>query len=209
LKGLGEDLSQQAPTYDLGQELQGSDLNGAAGELDQLNDQLENLSPKTRQELADALEEAAGEGGSAGDSQLSEDMSGAAEALKGEDSGEAGSESNQSLDQLAQDLRDRADELNSAQANGSGAGSGSSGQTGSAEPAGRLQGEGDDFELPLEDSAQSGLLSPAPPQADGSGTASGSLDSPGKGENGVAGSPLVPNSFLWKWRDVVSSYFQR
>jgi hypothetical protein len=65
------------------------------------------------------------------------------------------------------------------------------------------------MELPLEDPSQSGLLSPASPEEGGSGTASGSLDNTSQSGEDVIHSPLLPNSFLWKWRDVVSSYFQR
>jgi hypothetical protein len=211
LQDLGSDLSQQAPTYDLGQSLQDLDLDGAAGELEELTDQLDELSPETRERMADAMREAAGEAGAAGDPSLSQDLEGAADALQGnrgigkQGSGGAG----EALDQLAQELRELGQEMQQAQANGSGAGGGSSAQTGNPEPAERLQGEGGDMELPLEDSSQSGLLSPAPPQEDGNGNASGSLDNTSQSGEDIIHSPLLPNSFLWKWRDVVSSYFQR
>jgi hypothetical protein len=211
LQDLGSDLSQQAPTYDLGQSLQDLDLDGAAGELEELTDQLDELSPETRERMADAMREAAGEAGTAGDPSLSQDLNGAADELEeSRGAGEQGSRgATEALDQLAQDLRELGQEMQQAQANGSGAGGGSSAHTGSPEPAERLQGEGGDMELPLEDSSQSGLLSPAPPEEGGDGTASGSLDNTSQSGEDVIHSPLLPNSFLWKWRDVVSSYFQR
>jgi hypothetical protein len=91
---------------------------------------------------------------------------------------------------------------------GDGDGSGA-GNSGSPEPLTRLPGEGGDLELPLDDSSQSGLLSPAPPEAAGDGTASGSLDSTYASGDDIVQSPLLPSSFLWKWRDVVSEYFRR
>jgi hypothetical protein len=208
---LGADLSQQAPTYDLGQALEDLDLEGAAGALDALRDQLDDLAPETREALAEDLQEAAGEVEAAGEPNTADDLREAAGALG--EQGQAGENdaAEESLDQLAEDLRALAEALQPSQADGSGAGGGSgSGQSGNPEPAGRLQGEGGELELPLEEeAAQSGLLSPASPDAAGSGTAAGSLDSSLSASGDLASSPLVPNSFLWKWRDVVSSYFHR
>lgn len=202
LEQLGQELSGQAPTYDLGQELQQGDLEGAASEMEDLADRVDELSPQTRQELAEALENAAGEVEAAGDPQMAQDMREAAEALRADpQNGETGA--GEALDQLAEDLRGQA----GSQA-GTGSGDNGSGQSGSAEPAERLQGQGGDLELPLEDSSQSGLLSPAPQGAAGEDVVGGSQDS-SAGASGQYGSPLVPNSFLWKWRDIISSYFDR
>jgi hypothetical protein len=149
----------------------------------------------------------------AGDPALAEDLREAAGALRGEqpDSGQSAGElaPTEPLDELAQDLRDLAQGMDSSRAAGGGEGNSPSAQTGSPEPAGRLQGEGGELELPLDDPSQSGLLSPAPADASGSGTASGSLDSlAGPGSDAVQ-SPLLPTTYLWKWRDVVSKYFER
>jgi hypothetical protein len=159
------------------------------------------------------LEQAAGDVEAAGDPSLGEDMREAAEASRGEQPDSepsAGPSAGEPLDELAQDLRDLAQGMEPGQAGGAGTGNSPSAQTGSPEPAGRLQGEGGErFELPLDDSSQSGLLSPAPADASGSGTASGSLDSSaGPGSDAVQ-SPLLPTTYLWKWRDVVSKYFER
>lgn len=202
LEQLGQSLSGQAPTYDLGQELQQGDLEGAASEMEDLADRVDELSPQTRQSLAQALEEAAGEVEAAGAPEMAEAMREAAGALRADPQrGETGA--GEALDQLAQELRGQA----GSQA-GTGAGEGGSGQSGEAEPAERLQGQGDDLELPLEDSSQSGLLSPAPRGAAGDNVIGGSQDS-SAGASGQYGSPLVPNTFLWKWRDIISSYFDR
>jgi hypothetical protein len=202
LKELGQDLSGQAPTYDLGQALQQGDLEGAATEMEDLADGVDELSPGTRQQLADALEEAAGKVEAAGEPDMAQDMRSAAGALReNPQNGDTGA--GEALDQLAESLRGQA-----GKGAGAGSGDGGEGQSGSAEPAERLQGEGENMEIPLEDSSQSGLLSPAPPGTAGSGTASGAQDS-SAGASGSYGSPLVPNTFLWKWRDIISSYFSR
>jgi hypothetical protein len=211
LQGMGSDLSQQAPTYDLGQSLQQLDLNQAAGDLNNLADQLKNLSPEMKDQLAQALQKGAEGAQSAGDPSLAQDLQSSADALQGDvqaDPNQTGQDAGKSLDQLAQDLRDRAQQMQNAQAGSGTGGGGSSGQTGQAEPAERLQGENGNFELPLDQSSNSGLLSPAPADAAGKGTASGSLDSTSSSGQQVGQSPLIPNSFLWKWRDVVKSYFQ-
>jgi hypothetical protein len=218
LRELGRQLDDQAPTYDLGQALEQLDLEGGAEALESLADQLDQLSPETREQFADELEQAAGDVEAAGEPSLAEDLRDAAEALRGEaveDQPSPDSESpsgpvaGEPLDELAQDLRELAQGMEPGQAGGGGAGNSPSAQTGSPEPTGRLQGEGGELELPLDDSSQSGLLSPAPPHASGSGTASGSLDSLAGPGSDAAQSPLLPTTYLWKWRDVVSKYFER
>lgn len=211
---LGTQLKDQAANNELGLALEDMDLEGAARELEGLAEQLEGLSPETKDQLAQALEESAGDVDAAGQPGLAQDMSSAAGALEQQsrDSSRSTESARQGLDQLARDLRDLGQEMQAAQNPGqaSGAGPGGSGGTGSPEPAARLQGEGGNMELPLEGPADpSGLLSPAPPGAAGPGTASGSLDATQGSSEGVVDSFIVPNHFLWKWRDVVSSYFQR
>lgn len=205
LNELGADLRNQAATFDLGEALQEMDLNEAAGDLENLADQLEDLSPETRERLAEAMREAAEAVEEAGAEPLAEDLREAAGALQEQDPGGASDE----MDQLAQDLRDLAAAMQESQAAGGGAGNGVSGETGMPESANRLEGEGGDMQLPLEDASESGILSPALPDAGGEGTVSGSLDSTTAAGDDVVQSPLVPNTFLWKWRDVVSSYFKR
>jgi len=204
LRQMGSDISGQAGTYDLGQALENLDLNGAAGALDELNGQLDELSQESLDNLSEAMKDAAGPLGEAGAESLSKDLGEAADALQGENG-----EANQPLDEVAGDLRDLADQMENSAAGGPNAGIGNSGGTGNPEPLTRLSEEGADFDLPLDDPASSGLLSPAPPDAAGEGTASGSLDSTYQPGDEAFESPLLPNSLPWKWRDVVSEYFQR
>jgi hypothetical protein len=201
---MGSELSEQAGTYDLGQALEQLDLEGAAEALEDLSEQLDELSPESRANLAEAMEEAAEALEDTGQQGLPQDLGEASEAL-----GEDGEEAGEALDQVAGDLRQLAEELQAAGVAGSGAGEGEGNGSGSPEPLTRLQGEGGDLELPLDDSSQSGLLSPAPPEAAGDGTASGELDATHSSGDDVVESPLLPSTFSWKWRDVVSEYFQR
>jgi hypothetical protein len=170
---------------------------------------VDDLSPESRENLAEALQEAAEALEQAGDQGLADDMREAAEALQDQDlasPGSPGSEAaGEALDQVAGDLRD----LAGGQTAGANPGDGTGGGSGVAEPLNRLPGEGGSLELPLEDSSEPGLLSPAPPEAAGGGTAGGSLDGASLPGEAVIQSPLLPNSFLWKWRDVVSEYFHR
>jgi hypothetical protein len=200
LRRLGSELSEQAGTYGLGQALEQLDLDAAAGALEDLNDNLDDLSPESRENLAEAMQEAAEALENTGEQPLSDDLRDAADSLAG-----PGQQANEALDQVAGDLRQLSGEMGSAEMAGGGTGEGS----GSAEPLPRLQGEGSDLELPLDDSSQSGLLSPAPQETGGDATASGSLDSAYQAGDDEAASPLLPNSYLWKWRDVVGKYFQR
>ena len=205
LQELGVELGKQAPTFDLGQSLQSLDLEQAAGDLENLTDQLDSLAPETKQELADVLRQAAKDVADAGLESIAQDMRGAADALESQ----ADQPARDQLDQLAQKLRELADEMPDAGVAGSGAGDQGAGGTGSPESADRLRGEGGNMELPSDDTSHSGILSPAPPDAAGSGIASGTLDDNSAAGDEVIRSPLLPNYYLWKWRDVVSSYFRR
>lgn len=207
LRELGENLSGQAGTFDLGQALENLDLNEAADALENLQDHLDELSPESRQRLAEALREAAEALRQAGEQTLPPKMLDAAEALL--DQMEQGESPD--LSQMAENLRRLADEMDPAEMAGSGAGAGQGqgGATGAPEPLNRLPGEGGDMDLPLGDAADSGLLNPSPPNAAGDGTASGSLDSSARSGEDAAQSPLLPNTFSWKWRDVVSQFFER
>ena len=208
LRDLGSALSQQAGTYDLGQALENMDLQGAANEMGNLGDQLDGLSPESRDNLAKSLEKAAGALDQAGQQGLADEMGNAAEALAGSNDQAA-----QALDKVAGELSKLDDAM---QASG-GAGPGTAPQkgdganTGNPEPLSRLNEEGGEVQLPLEpDGApQSELLGPASPDAIGKGTASGSLDRTKQSGQAAVQSPLLPNTLLWKWRDVISQYFSR
>jgi len=205
LRDLGSQLSEQAGTYGLGQALENMDLNGSADALEDLNGQLDDLSLESLDNLAEAMRNAAGELGQAGEQNLSSDMEKAADALP-----ETDAETNQALEQVAGDLRQLADALeNSGEADAGTEGEQGAG-TGSPEPLSRLAGEGGDFELPINDDPGSDLLNPAPSDAEtGDELASGTQDTLRQPGDDIVQSPLLPNSFLWKWRDVVSQYFQR
>ena len=204
LRDMGSELSEQAGTYELGRALENLDLEGSAQAMENLNEQLNELSPETRENMAQAMQDAAGAIEEAGEPEMSQNMGEAAEALP-----EAGDEANQALGDVAEDLRQMGDAMQSASGANSGAGQGQSNQTGSPEPLERLAEEGGSFDLPQESGPQSELLSPAPPDAPGEGTASGTLDSTGSQGQDAIQNPILPNSMLWKWRDVVSQYFQR
>jgi hypothetical protein len=205
LRGLGAELSQQAGTYDLGQELQDLDLDGAAEALEDLQNNLDDLSPESRENLEQALRDAAGELGQTGQEELAQNMQEAAEALEEENDSGAGD----AMGAMADNLRDLAGEMETAGPSG-GAGEGQSAGTGGPEPLSRLQNEGGELSLPSGDATESGLLNPSDPSASGEGTASGAQDSTlDPNDETTVQSPLLPSSYLWKWRDVVSQYFER
>jgi hypothetical protein len=203
LRELGQDLSRQAGTYDLGQALENMDLNGAADALEDLKENLDELSPESRDNLSQAMREAAEALEQAGEQELSQDMSDAADSIPG-----PSEDAPQNLDEVAGELRELADAMGQSGVAGTGSGEGGSG-AGAPEPLDRLGGEGEDMELPLSDPSQSGLLNPSNQGTPGDEVAGGPQDSTYQPGSGVAQNPLYPSSFLWKWRDVVSQYFQR
>jgi hypothetical protein len=204
LRRLGQELSRQAGTYELGQALENQDFAGAAGALEDLQDRLDDLSPESRENLEQALQEGAEAVDQAGEQSLADNMREAADALARETGGE-----NEALDQMADDLRRLAEQAPPSQAAGAGAGEGGGTATGNPEPLERLDGAGGDFSLPVEDLSEPGLLSPAPPGPVGEATVGGALDSTGVAGDESIQSPLLPNTFQWKWRDVISQYFER
>jgi hypothetical protein len=210
LRQLGSELSGQAGTYDLGQALEEMDLQGAAEALEDLNQQLDDLSQQSRDNLAQALQDAAqameqSGGQIPGQQALEEDMRSAAEALQQQEDQPAG----EAMDEMAGDLRDLAQALGSSETAGGGAGTGDGSSAGSSEPLSRLQGESGDMELPLTDPSGSSLLTPGSSDLDGDGVADGSSFGSGQPGDDVVQSPLLPGSLLWKWRNVVSQFFQR
>ncbi|MEA4909234.1 MAG: hypothetical protein VB089_16550 [Anaerolineaceae bacterium] len=204
LRQLGRELSQQAGTYALGQALENLDLDGAANAMEGLQDGLDELSPESRQQMAEAMRQAAEALEQVeGAPPIASDLNEAAQSLQ-EGSNDAG----QDLGQVAEDLRQLAGQIGaSPQAGSGGAEMGSA--SGNPDPLRRLENEGGDLSLPLNDTAESGMLDPARPEGSGEGTASGSLDAAGSEQENSLQNPLVPNSYAWKWRDVVSEYFQR
>jgi len=209
LRQLGQDLSRQAGTYDLGQKLEDLDLNGAAEALEDLQDNLDELSPESRDNLEQALRKAAENMNQAGKADAAQNMQQAAQALEDQNddaAGEAMGEMADNLRQMAPQVAGQAETTGSGQ----GTGEGQSAGTGGPEPLARLQDEGGELNLPSGDATDSGLLNPSDPNASGEGTASGAQDSTLQPQDETTvQSPLLPSSFLWKWRDVVSQYFQR
>lgn len=205
LRELGSDLSRQAGTYDLGRALENLDLNAGADALEDLGSQLDELSPESRENLREALDKAAGSLDAAGESELSNAMENAARSLEDQ----AGEEA-QSLDELADALRNLDQNPEAGQAGQDpGGGDGSGGEANRSEPLSRLPGESGDLSLPLENPTGSALLSPGNLGDSGDNPAMGTLEGTGSPQTGNANSPLVPGSLMWKWRDVVSRYFQR
>ena len=205
LRELGADLSQQAGTYDLGQKLEELDLNGAAQALEDLQNNLDELSQESRENLKKSLQEAAGSLGPAGEQDMAQDMEQAAGALEEENDAGAG----EAMGEMADNLREMAGEMDTS-GPGEGAGEAPSSGTGGPEPLARLQNEGGELDLPQGDATDSSLLNPSDPNAEGEGTASGMQDLTLQPQDEMTvQSPLLPSSFLWKWRDVVSQYFQR
>lgn len=232
LSKMGESLSQQAVTYELGQALQQEDLEGAAQALENLADQLDSLSDATQEQLAEAMQSGSNRLEEIDEQPLSEDLQAAADALRGEDSAAAGEQ----MDELASSLRTLAqqagglgddslsgkgNEADQEQAEGSGSGAGAGAgaglgtgerETGEAEPLPRLQGEGEILELSDSEldsgEDQSGLLRPGTPSDEGGMfTARGTHDVVEAGDASLISSVLTPYHYSWRWRDVVSAYF--
>jgi hypothetical protein len=211
LRELGQNLSRQAGTYDLGQALENLQLDQAAEDLQALGEEIKELSPESRENLAQAMEEAARDLAEANAPAQSENMQEAADSVQPGTNDPSTNSPGEALGDVADDLRQMQEALQASQGDGAGAGAGqgSSANAGQAEPVERLRGENGQMQLPLGDIEDTGLLSPAAPDAPGEGTASGSLDSGLAQDLPTGQSPLLPSSFLWKWRDVVSQYFQR
>jgi len=205
LRQLGKELSQQAGTYDLGEALENLEMNIAADALEDVTNQVDDLSTESRENMSQALEDAANNMNGANSPSIAEDMQGAADALR-----EPGAAPEEALGEVAEDFRQLDGPMQAMEAGGGdGAGQGESAGAEQANPADRLPNESGQMEIPLENSDLSDLLSPADPDAPAEGTASGSLDANRPQQNPTNQSPLLPNSFLWKWRNVVSQYFQR
>lgn len=222
LQDLGAALSQNAATYDAGQDLQSGDLDRSAEGLERLADQLDQLGGETREQVAEALQETAGQIPPAGQPEplpLAEDLQAAGEALAGGDSLNA----SESLDQAAAGLRDLAGQM-AAQA-GSPLSAGSGGEQagdrrgalsdlaqgdsrrGEPEPFTRFSEEGEAFEL-SGSSDRSGLLSPGEPGSEVEDLpARGAYNFTAPGDSDPISTVLTPYYYSWIWRDVVSTYF--
>ena len=227
LSNLGAALSDNPETAETGEALENGDLEGAAAAVERTADNVDLLPGETRQDLADALQQAAQEAEQAGEQDLAEDLQAAAQALENPDPNSPIAAD--ALDQLADALRDLAEQF-AAMAQGaeddpgsappnqppdvgssegaSGAGSGG-GTSGAPEPITRLAGEGGSLEFEGGEEP-SGLLAPGDstgPIAPPTGVSTTSTGSGAAEDTEVINSVLTPYHFPWRWRDVVSEYF--
>jgi len=213
LSQLGEDLAAQAGTSELGEALQNLDTQGAADSLEKLAGQAGELSPETRENMRQALERAAGELGSVPSGDLPQDLQDLAESLQGQGDLRPGSPSGldfqRAAGEVASDLRELQPSPPQQQAGGGGgAGEGSTDQGGPPPQITRLDEEGGVFELEVDPSDLPVSLSPGDPAQAGAEVLSEGRDAPALPGEAVDNF-VVPFEFPWKWRDVVSSFFQR
>jgi hypothetical protein len=236
LKKVGDELSQQSTTYNLGKALQDLDLNQAADILDALAKMAESLPQSSKDQIAQSMQTSAGTLQQAmGDNQLSDDLSKAADALSSDQTAGQGNPAGQAIQKLASDLRQTAQELQNSQAaaanegdssqgnqtgnngaqtsGGKGAGSGaSSAQQGQSESIPRLQGGDGILQLPTSESSQAGVLTGQTPSGTdilNSNGISGSGNSLDTVNNVPIQGPIFPYYYSWDWRNVISQYFQR
>lgn len=224
LSDLGEALSEHPETAEIGEALQNGDLNEAAAAIERTADNVDLLPEDARQNMQEALQQAAQDARDAGQEDLAEDLQAAADALGNTDPNNPMAAD--ALDELAENLRDLGEVFgsmgqpgeqdgdgtqegpdvgSSAGESGSGAGAGTQGLP---EPLSRLEGAGEDFSIEGGDDP-SGLLQPSTGSQSPSGTSTGSTSSGGSvpAGTGAINSVLTPYSFPWNWRDVVSDYF--
>jgi hypothetical protein len=232
---LGKALSQNAATYGAGQAMQSMDLGKAAGAFQTLSDRLGSLDNSTLEQIAASLKAASTQLKNTNLDQLANDLQGASDSINTSLDSQK-SDQNQGLD--SQDsllIRDQLDQvakdINQIESNiasasnksgssssettanfaGPGAGASSSGRL-KSDPAGltRLQGEGGTLELPNANPHDiTGIPTQGGTDKPGTGVSQqeSSAVNPGSGE--VIQTFLVPFNYPYKWRDVISTYFQR
>lgn len=105
LEDLGEELSEEAGTSDLGEALTDQDFEQAATELGSLAEDIEDYSPESREKLAQQFLETAVELQELGEPDLSAPFSEAAESLFGDNASEMAEDLDR-LSELMQDLGD-------------------------------------------------------------------------------------------------------
>jgi hypothetical protein len=222
---MGNDLSKNAATYDVGEALIQMEIEQAASAMDALSVSAALLSPETKGDLAESFQDAAEKLEDLSSLEILPHMQEAAKALINEDVSEQASSIQTSLEDLASDLRQVSNLLDS-QANpslgesggdpsegvssgaGQGAGLSASSDRGSPEPFSRLSGEGQTIELEsLSDDLRTALRPVNPTGELHSSPSAGSRSSVVSGSASVIEADLIPYRFPWKWRDVVSKYF--
>jgi hypothetical protein len=223
-ESMGENLTDDISTFKLGQALQDQDIIQAAALLDELAKKIGSLPDKTHERLAAAFKEGQQDLRNTNLEKLTSDLREAGNALETNDNV---TKTSNSLAKIAEDLRDIAEQLGStgqasetSSEQGSSAEQGGTGPGAGDQPGGRergptqeisrLQGEGEELSLDMSDGENEipGILMPGNSQQGGSQIASGSINSYIPTYSQTVQNPLIPNSFSWNWRNVISSYFQ-
>ncbi|KAA3648667.1 MAG: hypothetical protein DWQ07_00270 [Chloroflexi bacterium] len=208
LSELGEALSNEAATFELGEALQQGELDQAADELEGLADELEQLSDETQQAISEAFDQAADQ--LPNQSDLQDDLEASADALQSGDDAQAG----EALDELAGDLRALDEQLAQAgeassqgdsQQGGNGVGAGGS-QTGQIEPLNRLEGEGQQAEFEV-DPSEEGVLAPTTSEETSEQVVSGEIGPATVNDATLLTGTLDPYSLPFDLLDVVATYF--
>ncbi len=190
---MAQNLTGDEETQDLADALDQGDLDQAADALEELASQLDQLPDSVQKNLAESFTETAPKIEEAGYQGLAGEFEQSGESLDGD------------LDSQVEDLEDLADALR-----------GLGDETTQApeptpdpvtpEPADRLEGEGQTFELDPDQASDSDLLIPA--EFADEGRVEGQV--PGGSvyeDEEVIDTILVPYSYPWYWQDIVSDYF--
>jgi hypothetical protein len=222
---LGNELSKNAATYDVGEALVHLEMEQAASAMDALASSAAQLSPETRTDLAESIREAAEKLNDLSSLEIVPHMQDAAQALVKEDGSDQSSSIQNGLENLASDLRDIHDLLNPqlnrslgesggdrddgiSSGPGQGAGLSASSNQSNPEPISRLSGEGQTIELESLSENMRDALRPVNPTGElQTSPSSDPRSSVSTGSSTVIEADLVPYRFPWKWRDVVSKYF--
>jgi hypothetical protein len=222
---LGNELSKSAATYDVGEALIHLEMEQAASAMDALASSAAQLSPETRTDLAQSIREAAEKLEDLSSLKILPHMQDAAQALINDDGSDQSESIQNGLENLASDLREVDDLLNSklnsslgesdgdrsegvSSGPGQGAGLSASSDRGNPEPILRLSGEGQTIDLESLSENMRTALRPVNPTGElQESPSSGPRNSISTGSSTVIEADLVPYRFPWKWRDVVSKYF--
>ncbi len=203
LEALGKDLAGQSATYDLGKALQENRLEDAARSMEELAGRLSNLSAESQSRVADALTRAAQNLAGSSLKSLADQLRQAAESIQ---HGRA-RDASESLEKLARELRNLSHSQSQQVRAGPGASigpGGGRGLNGASQPFQRLVGgQGE----PVVLAEPHPYLSPVQGQVSSEETLSAPSDRPESQASDFPGAFLVPYSYPWMWRDVVSQYF--
>jgi len=210
LSEFGEQLSQQANSYNLGQSLREGDYRTAAQKAEELASQLENLSTENLESLEKSFNEAASKISQMDAQNLAAHLQNVANGIQADRFDEVG----ESMDGFASEMRKLAKQQASMQTEsengGGGAGLGSAkNNSGTPEEINRLSGEGDTLEF-LQETEQPGSLAPGGDSFSGDDqTIGGQYDLTRIQNIDFVNTFLNPYHYPWTWRDVVSEYFSK